>query len=359
MNSKTILITAGLSDYKLQTKIVGLVENDLIENIILVRKNKLKYTDKIINISPPVGIKKITILFEIWRLLTLLKVSRSRNIDAIIGIQLIAHGISAVIAGKLTSTHCIVCPIGKDIHSYLDKFIYSFPIKWSIKNSNMIAFMGPKSKEILLEQNIPNKKLIELKNYHDPALFRIDNKPKFYEWDFIYIGQIIKRKNIDLIIHATHKVKKRYPNILFAIVGDGPIKPELEKLSNSLNLNRNIKFLGFRNDINTLLNTSHIFILASEIEALPAAAIEAMHCGVPSILTNVCDIPGIFIHEYNALLIPPYNSDALADEMIRLCTDTKLYNKLQKGCLKSREEYQINWSLKNQIFTWNELLAFK
>ncbi len=359
MNSKTILITAGLSDYKLKTKIIGLVENDLIENIILVRKNELKNTEKITNISPPLGIKNISVLFEIWRLLTLIRVSRSRNIDAIIGIQLVAHGISAVIAGKLTNTHCVACPIGKDIHSYINKFIYLFPIKWCIKNASMIAFMGPKSEEILLEQNTPKRKLIEFKNYHDPNLFKIDNKPQRHDWDFIYIGQLIKRKNLDVIIHATHKVHKKYPNVKFAIVGDGPNKIKLERLCKSLKLTRNIKFLGLRNDVNALLNTSRVFILASEIEALPAAAIEAMHCGVPSILTDVCDIPGVFIQEYNALLIPPYNIDALAGEMIRLCTDTNLYYKLQKGCLNSREKYQTNWGLENQILAWNRLLTLK
>ncbi len=359
VNSKTILITAGLSSYKLKTKIIGLVENDLIENIILVRKNELKNTEKIINISPPASIKKISIIFEIWRLLTLIKISRSRKIDGIIGIQLVAHGISAVIAGKLTGTHCVACPIGKDIHSYLKKFFYSFPIKWCIKKASMIAFMGPKSEEILLEHNIPKRKLIEFKNYHDPNLFRIDDNSQCHDWDFIYMGQLIKRKNIDLIIHATYKVRKKYPNIKFAVVGDGPNKRKLERLCKSLKLTRNIEFLGFRNDINALLNSSRVFILASEIEALPAAAIEAMHCGIPSILTNVCDIPGVFIHEYNALLVPPYDIDALAGEMIRLCADMNLYNKLQKGCIKSREKYQTNWGLENQIFAWNKLLTLK
>ena len=359
MNKKTILITAGLSDYKLKTKIIGLIDNDLIENIILVRKNKLANTDKISNISPPAFVKRITILFEIWRLLTLIKVARSHNVYAIVGIQLIAHGISAVVAGKLTRTHCVISPIGKDIHYYLKRYFYSFPLRWCIKKASMIAFMGPKSKEILLEQGISNTKLVELKNYHDPNLFRVEKNIQRQDWDFIYIGQLIKRKNIDLIIHAIHKVKTRHPNIKLAIVGTGSNKIKLERLSKSLGLTENIKFLGFRNDINSLLNNSRVFILASEIEALPAAALEAMHSGTPSILTNICDIPGVFIHEYNALLIPPNDINILEEEMTRLCTDINLYNKLRKGCLKSREKYQTNWSLENQIITWKKLLTLK
>ena len=356
MNKKTILVTAGLSDYKLKTKIIGLIENEGIERIILVRKYKFECTDKISIVLPPRAIKNIGILFELWRLIKIIKLTRSLRVDAIIGIQLIAHGISASIAAKLTNTHCTICPIGKDIHSYINKFIYSYAVTWSLKQANKIAYMGPKSKEILLKQNIPEKKLVELKNYHDPNLFKNYKNFEHCIWDFIYIGQLIKRKNINLIIHAFKKIIDLYPNIKLAIVGDGPEHYNLLELCKSLSITKNIYFLGFRKDINELLNSSRIFILVSEIEALPASALEAMHCGIPSILTNICDIPGIFIHEFNSLLVPPNNINAIADAMKRLHEDQQLYLKLHDGCKFSRTKYQLDWCLENQEITWNKLL---
>ena len=358
MNNKTILITAGLSDYKLQTKIEGLVRNDLIESIIIVRKNKLKNTDKINNISPPILIQKLSLLFEIWRLLTLIKICRSHKIHAIIGIQLVAHGISAVIAGKVTKTHCVACPIGKDIHSYLNGSVYSPLLKFCTRNADMIAIMGPKSKELMLEQNINANKLIRLNNYIDPKLFEIKEDDHIYKWDFIYIGQLIKRKNIDQLITAISIVKKTHKNVKLAIVGAGPEKNKLVKLSENLRLSNNIEFLGYinSNNIKNYLYESRVFVLVSEIEALPAAAIEAMHCGVPSLLTNICDIPGIFKDKHNSLLVPPNNLNALVSSIMTLMKNQALYVSLKNGCDESREKYQQTWSIKKQTHAWDKLL---
>lgn len=359
MINKTILITAGLSDYKLETKIAGLVKNDLIETIILVRKSPLENVEKIINILPPYYIKEISILFEIWRFFTLIKLCKKHNIHSIIGIQLVAHGISAVIAGKSTNTHCIACPIGKDIHSYLNNSVFSPLLKLCIRKADMLAVMGPKSKEILLKHKISNSKLVRLNNYHDPSLFEITDNDEPHKWDFIYVGQLIKRKNLDLLIRAVHAAKATRQNIKVAIVGSGPERIKLENLSANFGLSDNIEFLGHRNNINKYLSKSRVFILVSEIEALPAAAIEAMHCGIPSLLTNICDIPGIFKDNYNSLLIPPNNLDALVSAIKILVQNQELYKTLKNGCIESRREYQEKWSLEKQTHAWNKLLKLQ
>ena len=359
MNKINVIVSAGLSDYKLKTKITGLINNEHIGSIILVRKYPLNNVNKIANITPPLFIKNISILFEIWRIVTLIKVCRTNNIHAVIGIQLIAHGISSVIAGKLTNTFCIACPIGKDIHSYLNNSLYSPLLNFCVRNADMFAIMGPKSKEILLKHKISTNKLVGLNNYHDPSLFKIIDNDESYKWDFIYLGQLIKRKNLDLLIRAFHVAKATHQNIKLAIVGDGPERKKLEKLRDSLGLSNNVVFLGHTKNINKCLSESRVFVLVSEIEALPAAAIEAMHCGIPSLLTNICDIPGIFKDKYNALLIPPNNLDALVTAIKILVQNQELYKTLKNGCIESRREYQEKWSLEKQIHAWNKLLKLQ
>ena len=62
---------------------------------------------------------------------------------------------------------------------------------------------------------------------------------------------------------------------------------------------------------------------------MPAAAIESIFCGVPVLLTDVGDIRDIFIHEENALLVPPNNKKALVDAIIRILTDNDLHKLLR------------------------------
>ena len=359
MNNNTVIVTAGLSDYKLKTKIIGLTQNRHIESIFLIRKNPLEKTKKIINVTPPNFIKNITLFYEIWRFFIIIKLCKSHNIKAIIGIQLVAHGIVAVASGKLMKRHCIACPIGDDIHIHLESSIYSPFIKYCIKNADMLAYMGPKSKDILKEQNVTDEKLIRLNNYHDPDLFTISNNINSYNWDLIFIGDLIKRKNVDLLIRAINIVKQKNPNIKLAIVGEGEEISKLLRLRNSLKLEYNIEFLGYKNNIAKYLHESHIFVLVSKIEAIPAAAIEAMHCAIPPLLSNICDIPGIFKNNYNAVLIPPNNLEALVTAIDQLLNDKALYKKLRNGCIETRENYQKAWCVNKQVENWNKLLKIK
>lgn len=112
--------------------------------------------------------------------------------------------------------------------------------------------------------------------------------------DIIFAGRLLSHKNVDILLKAIAILKKDSPEITAFIVGEGPEKDNLQKLSAKLGLEKNVTFLGFLEDYNDLyqiMSGSSIFVLPSTREGFGIAALEANACGIPIIAID---------HEHNA-----------------------------------------------------------
>jgi glycosyltransferase involved in cell wall biosynthesis len=78
---------------------------------------------------------------------------------------------------------------------------------------------------------------------------------------------------------------------------------ELKAKARQFGVDQNVFFLGFVTDTCTFLNSGRIYLLTSQHEGLPIAMLEAMCCGLPSVVTDVGDVRDIVIDGKNAVLI--------------------------------------------------------
>lgn len=102
--------------------------------------------------------------------------------------------------------------------------------------------------------------------------------------DIICACKLLKHKNVDLLIKSVALLKRKMANIKCIIIGDGPEKKKLEQLTNDLNLNRNVFFLGLLDDskhVFSYLKSSKVFALPSSREGFGIVFIEANACGLP------------------------------------------------------------------------------
>ena len=90
------------------------------------------------------------------------------------------------------------------------------------------------------------------------------------------VGELIPRKNHEIIIKALAKLKR--PDIYYFVAGDGQLKEKLKKLIVELKLEKNVFLLGYRSDIGQLCNSADIFAMPSVHEGLSVALMEAMGC---------------------------------------------------------------------------------
>lgn len=105
------------------------------------------------------------------------------------------------------------------------------------------------------------------------------------------------------------------------LVGDGPWRPTLEHQARMLGVTEFVHFAGVRNDIPALLAASDLFCLPSRTEGLGIAAIEAMASGLPVVASRVGGLPEVVEDGVTGLLVPPDDTAALAEALVRILED--------------------------------------
>jgi glycosyltransferase involved in cell wall biosynthesis len=106
------------------------------------------------------------------------------------------------------------------------------------------------------------------------------------KYDLISVGRHLRTKNFDLVLKTIAILKKDFPKIKAAIIGDGPDTINLLRIRSALGLEHNVDILGFtreKEQMYSYLKSSRIFFLPSELEGFSITSFEAMACGLPVI----------------------------------------------------------------------------
>ena len=103
------------------------------------------------------------------------------------------------------------------------------------------------------------------------------------------MARLDRQKNPFFLMRVAELTREKAPEMLFAMMGDGPLKRPLEREIETRNLNGRVRLMGYRHDGPELLNASDIVTLTSRWEGLPYALLEAMCLKKPVVVT---DIPG-------------------------------------------------------------------
>lgn len=175
-----------------------------------------------------------------------------------------------------------------------------------------------------------------------------------------HIANLRPPKGHQYLIKAASHVCKQIPNAKFLLIGDegdGVIKKEIEDLTAELGLGENIKLLGFRNDVNKLLQLIDVFVLSSTSEGLPLSVIEAMASSKPVVATNIGGLPEIVVPDKTGYLVEPQNAEALAVKLMFLLKDKTLRNRMgQAGRKVIEEKYSLQTMIDNYQNLYEELL---
>lgn len=146
------------------------------------------------------------------------------------------------------------------------------------------------------------------------------------------VAYLADHKGHKYLIEATKILKEYSPKIKVIIVGEGPLRMELNKQTKESGVENMVFFLGFRKDIPHILFSLDLFVLSSHLEGLGTSILDAMACRLPVIATRVGGIPEIVTHRKTGLIVPPRDPSALAKAVLKLYNDRDLASRLgQKG----------------------------
>jgi glycosyltransferase involved in cell wall biosynthesis len=135
------------------------------------------------------------------------------------------------------------------------------------------------------------------------------------------VGTVIRLERIkgpDCFLEAAHRIAAEMPDVRFVVVGDGSLRPGLERQRAALGLEERLSFLGEREDITEVLLTLSVFVLPSDVEGMSMALLEAMAAGRPIVATGVGGNVNLIRHEETGLLVSPRQPGEMADAVLRL-----------------------------------------
>jgi glycosyltransferase involved in cell wall biosynthesis len=155
------------------------------------------------------------------------------------------------------------------------------------------------------------------------------------------VARLAHQKSIHDLIEAMPYVLRVRPDARLVIVGDGPLRSDLEALCRRLGLAQSVTFAGISNDVAAAYAAIDVFVLPSRHEGLPVSLLEVMAMGIPVVGTRVPGITELVEDEHTGLAVPYGQPEALAVAVLRLLSDEKLCDRL---CRTARERIRHGYA---------------
>jgi glycosyltransferase involved in cell wall biosynthesis len=240
-----------------------------------------------------------------------------------------AHNIifSGIVAEKIYKIYNIPFVITEHSSAfYMNVYSKSFisKIKRDIKNCDLISTVSPNNSSII--KNFFSKKTYVLPNIvEDFFTFKRSNVNSKFE--FVCVANLIPMKNVKNVINAFKDVIKDHKARL-TIVGDGPLKNEINSLIYKLKIQVNTELIDYLppNKLSKKLNASNCLILVSEYETFGVVVIEALASGIPVIVSNKVG-SNFHINSSNGLIIEKNKHFELVSAMKNIIENYKSFNR--------------------------------
>jgi glycosyltransferase involved in cell wall biosynthesis len=159
----------------------------------------------------------------------------------------------------------------------------------------------------------------------------------------ISVGRLVYAKAHEVIIASMPAVLKEFPNAKVEIVGEGPLRADLQAQIEQLGLSNSVKLPGQSDDVASRLANADVFILSSRSEGLPIALLEAMSAGLPCVATKVEGVDEVLVEGEHGLVVPVENPEALAKAILQLLRDPEARSRMGAAArLHVSENYTVD-----------------
>ncbi|MGC2328825.1 MAG: glycosyltransferase [Candidatus Sulfotelmatobacter sp.] len=215
----------------------------------------------------------------------------------------------------------------------------------------------------LIEQGLPERRVVVIGNALAPEAFENTAPALPRRPGLLRVGMIARMnaryKNHHAFLRAAARLHGEFPDVEFLLVGDGPLRSELEQDAEKLGLRGRVQFLGDRRDIPALFASMDLSVVPSASESLSNVALESMAAGVPVVATRVGGNPEL-ISEQRGVLVAPDDEDALVSALKCLLKDAAQrtdFGRNARQFAKQNFSRQMVLDQYQQLYT--ELLARK
>jgi glycosyltransferase involved in cell wall biosynthesis len=145
------------------------------------------------------------------------------------------------------------------------------------------------------------------------------------------VGRLVKGKGHHFFIRLSKALSEIREDLEFLIIGDGPLADEIRLNIKQMNMDGNIKMLGFRSDVIDYINCLDILTLCSDHEGIPYVVLEALKCRTPIVSTNVGGIPEVISSGYNGILTGHGDCEEMKSKILELLDRPSMLNMITQN----------------------------
>jgi glycosyltransferase involved in cell wall biosynthesis len=140
----------------------------------------------------------------------------------------------------------------------------------------------------------------------------------------LFVGRLVEKKGVQYLLEALPSVLRACPDTTLMLVGDGPLRQQLQEQARTLGIERQVQFLGWKSneEMPMLYTQADLVVVPSivdasgETEGMPVVILEAMAAGKLVVASNVSGIPDVIADGVNGFLIEPKSAPALAARLV-------------------------------------------
>src|SRR5216684_1072228 len=172
------------------------------------------------------------------------------------------------------------------------------------------------------------------------------------------VGRLFPIKNHRLFLDAAARVAAGKPATRFIIVGDGVLRPELERQAHALGIADRVIFTGWRRDLPRIYADLDVLVVSSDNEGTPVSAIEAMASGCPVVATRVGGLPDLIEDGEVGHLVAARDAEAMAGAILGLLGDGDRARGMgQSARRRVQDRYRVERLCRDIEALYTELLA--
>ncbi len=176
----------------------------------------------------------------------------------------------------------------------------------------------------------------------------------------LFAGRLAPQKGVDALVAALDLLQHVRPELGTLIVGDGPLRHQLESTAHAFRLDARVRFLGHREDVPRLLAAADLLVLPSLYEGLPNVVLEAMRFRKPVVATAAPGTTEVVEHGLTGLLVPVGDHPALAQAIRTVVEDPALARRLgEAGRARVEAEFRAETMVERFASLYETLAAAK
>jgi glycosyltransferase involved in cell wall biosynthesis len=160
--------------------------------------------------------------------------------------------------------------------------------------------------------------------------------------DLILVGRLVPVKQVDVFLKVVQRVRQTHPGVRARVVGDGPLRDDLERQARELGLDDAVVFTGQCDHVERELAGARIFVLTSATEGVSLALLEAMMSGVPAVVPDVGDLRDLVQDGVNGFVIETPTVDRFAERISAMLADPAHHLQLAAAAKRTASAHDVD-----------------